>query len=124
MRCFLESLQLVRPPPETRALYFSEVFAVAEAEDGRCKWWWMGGVGDWCAGIRGTHKYIIIVFCVVYVYIYMSVWFMYICIYLRTIYTCMYADSMTSSIHDVRRAREHDSTDLYRFVSYQELLGS
>lgn len=26
-----------RPPPETRALYFSEVFAVAEAEDGRCQ---------------------------------------------------------------------------------------
>lgn len=41
---FCEFLYLVRPPPETRALYFSEVFAVAEAEDGRCKWWWMGGV--------------------------------------------------------------------------------
>jgi len=30
-------VKLSRPPPETRALYFSEVFAVAEAEDGRPK---------------------------------------------------------------------------------------
>ena len=71
-----------------------------------------------------TQIYYYRVLCGLCIYIYMSVWFMYICIYLRTIYTCMYADSMTSSIHDVRRAREHDSTDLYRFVSYQELLGS